>query len=86
MEYKPILKLDDDMMKAMRKMQKMQEINEGLPGLDCGACGAPSCQALSEDIVRGLASETDCIFKLREKVTSLSKQMKALEQHAKENP
>ncbi|MBP7176007.1 MAG: 4Fe-4S dicluster domain-containing protein [Thermoclostridium sp.] len=85
-EYKPILKLDDDMVKAMKKMQKMQEINEGLPGLDCGACGAPSCQALSEDIVRGLACETDCIFKLREKVSSLSKQMKALEQHAKENP
>ncbi len=85
-EYKPILKLDDDMMKAMKKMQKMEEINEGLPGLDCGACGAPSCKALAEDIVRGLACETDCIFKLREKVTSLSEQMKAMEQHTKKEP
>lgn len=84
-EYKPILKLDEDMMKAMKKMQKMEEINEGFPGLDCGACGAPSCKALAEDIVRGLACETDCIFKLREKVTRLSKQMKAMEQHTKKN-
>lgn len=84
-KYKPILKLDDDMTKAMRKMQRMDEINEGLPGLDCGACGAPSCKALAEDIVRGLASETDCIFKLREKITSLSRKVKDMEQQTKEN-
>lgn len=84
-EYKPILKLDDNLMMAMKKMQKMEEINEGFPGLDCGACGAPSCKALAEDIVRGLACETDCIFKLREKVTSLSEQMKAMEQHTMNN-
>ncbi len=84
-KYKPILKLDDDMAKAMRKMQKMDEINEGLPGLDCGACGAPSCKALAEDIVRGLASETDCIFKLRERITSLSRKVKDMERQTKEN-
>jgi iron only hydrogenase large subunit-like protein len=79
MEYKPIMRLDDNMLKAMKKMKKLEEINEGLPGLDCGACGAPSCRSLSEDIVRGAAYETDCIFKLREKVSSLASQMKALE-------
>jgi len=79
MEYKPILKLDDNMMKAMIKMQKLEEINDGLPGLDCGACGSPNCRALAEDIVRGLAYETDCIFKLREKVSDLADQMKAFE-------
>jgi len=79
MEYKPIMKLDDNMMKAMIKMQKLEEINDGLPGLDCGACGSPSCRALAEDIVRGLAYETDCIFKLREKVSNLADQMKAFE-------
>lgn len=83
MEYKPIMKLDDDMLKAMKKMQKLEEINEGLPGLDCGACGAPSCHALAEDIVRGDAQETDCIFKLREKVSDLATQMKALEHISK---
>lgn len=84
-EYKPIMKLDEDMLKAMQKMQKMDEINDRLPGLDCGACGAPSCRALAEDIVRGLASETDCIFKLREKMSSLTDQIKAMDHH-KENP
>jgi len=78
-EYKPIMKLDDDMMKALEKMQKIDEITEGLYGLDCGACGAPSCRALAEDIVMGSAKETDCIFKLREKVSSIATQLQQIE-------
>jgi len=38
-----------------------------------------SCRALAEDIVRGNANETDCIFKLREKVRDLAFQMMELE-------
>ena len=34
-----------------------------------------SCRALAEDIVRGDAKETDCIFKLREKVNSIANQL-----------
>lgn len=78
-EYRPIMKLDDDMMKALEKMQMIDEITEGLYDLDCGACGAPSCRALAEDIVRGIAKETDCIFKLREKVTSIANQLQQIE-------
>lgn len=70
-EYRPILKLDDDMLKALEKMQKIDELSGILPGLDCGACGAPSCRALAEDIVMGNAILTDCIVKLREKVDEL---------------
>jgi len=70
-EYRPILKLDDDMMRALEKMQKIDELTEELPSLDCGACGAPSCRALAEDIVMGNAVLTDCIVKLREKVGKL---------------
>ena len=66
-EYRPILKLDDDMLKALEKMHKIDGLTEELPGLDCGACGAPSCRALAE----GNAVLTDCIFKLREKVDEL---------------
>ncbi len=72
MPYIPVLKLDDDMQKALEKLQQIDAIEAGLPGLDCGACGAPSCRALAEDIVRGIAKETDCIFKLREKVSDLA--------------
>lgn len=77
--YKPVMKLDTDFAKAMKKLEELEIINNGLPGLDCGACGAPSCRALAEDIVRGNANETDCIFKLREKVRDLASQMIELE-------
>lgn len=79
-EYRPIMKLDKDFEVAMKKLETLQEINKELPGLDCGACGAPSCRALAEDIVRGIANEADCIFKLREKVRSLAMQMMELEE------
>lgn len=78
-KHMPIMKLDEDFTKAMKKLEELEKINDELPGLDCGACGAPSCRALSEDIVRGIANETDCIFKLREKVRDLAAQMMELE-------
>ncbi len=78
-EHKPVLKLDENLQEALRKMGELESINDKLPGLDCGACGAPSCRALAEDIVRGKSHETDCIFKLREKVRDLAIQMMELE-------
>ncbi len=47
--------------------------------IDCGSCGSPTCRALAEDIVRGYAKETDCIFKLREKISALAYDMIELE-------
>lgn len=77
-EPRPTLKLDNDMAEAMRKMEQMERIIEDLPGLDCGSCGAPNCQALAEDVVRGLATEMDCVFKLRERVRELAGEMMLL--------
>lgn len=57
-----MLKLDEDMGKAMKKMERVQRIMKFLPGIDCGSCGAPSCQALAEDIVQGNAAISHCIF------------------------
>lgn len=74
-EPRPTLRLDNDMAVAIRKMEQMERILESLPGLDCGSCGAPNCQALAEDVVRGLATEMDCIFKLRERVSQLASEM-----------
>ena len=83
------LKLDKDISKALEKYEKMREIEKTLPGLDCGACGAPDCAALAEDIVRGEATETDCIFKLKEKIRSVAAEMSMLEsemtKHARNN-
>jgi iron only hydrogenase large subunit-like protein len=78
-ESRPVMKLDEDIIIAMKKLEELESIHNSLPGLDCGACGAPNCRALAEDIVRGLANETDCIFKLREKVRDLAEQMAELE-------
>lgn len=70
-----VLRLDDDMVIAMRKMEEMEEIYKSLPGLDCGSCGAPTCHALAEDIVRGHAKPIDCIFILREKISEMAEDM-----------
>lgn len=77
-QYKPILKLDDDFGKAMEMLEKLEEITEGLPGLDCGACGAPGCRALAEDIVRGISDKSDCIVELKDKVKKLEQEIKEL--------
>lgn len=78
-EYKPVMKLDEDIGTAIKMLGELEDINKELPGLDCGACGAPSCRAHAEDIVRGNAQITDCIFKLREQVKDLNAQMMELE-------
>ncbi len=66
MVYRPVMNLDPDINEAMRKMNLIEKLYESFPKLDCGSCGSPSCRALAEDIVRGYAKETDCIFKLRD--------------------
>ena len=81
LEPRSIFQLDQDYRKAIQMMEEMEGIQQGLPGLDCGSCGAPSCRALAEDIVRGRASETDCVFKLREKIRVLTREMIELESH-----
>ncbi|MBE7012886.1 MAG: 4Fe-4S dicluster domain-containing protein [Ruminococcaceae bacterium] len=74
-----VMSLDEDIVVAMQKMEMMNEIYERLPHLDCGSCGSPSCKTLSEDIVRGFAKETNCIFKLREKIADLTREMLDIE-------
>lgn len=72
---KSAFKLDDNLVEAIRKMELIEKTVKDLPGLDCGSCGSPNCRALAEDIVKGQANETDCIFKLREKVKHLAAEM-----------
>lgn len=65
----PVLRLADNVITAMERMSKLNDICASLPGLDCGTCGAPSCRALAEDIVRSIASQKDCVFRLREELS-----------------
>jgi Na+-translocating ferredoxin:NAD+ oxidoreductase RNF subunit RnfB len=61
-EPRSIMKLDEDIVQAMKKMKKIQKIEAYLPGIDCGACGSPSCRALAEDVVQRRARTSDCVF------------------------
>ena len=74
-EPRPAMKLDDDIVVAMQKIELIDDTLKRLPGLDCGSCGSPTCKALAEDIVQGTASETDCVFRLREMVRDLAEEM-----------
>jgi iron only hydrogenase large subunit-like protein len=70
-----LLPLDEDVAQALIKLERLDQITNSLPGLDCGACGSPSCRALAEDVIRGIAFETDCVIKLREKVKTLAQEI-----------
>lgn len=81
LEYVPVMKLDEDMRVAMEKMAQIEKIVDKLEGLDCGACGAPSCRALAEDVVRGLASTDDCIYNFNSNVKNLIRNMQKIEDY-----
>ncbi|OPY85913.1 MAG: ferredoxin [Syntrophus sp. PtaU1.Bin208] len=72
---RPIMTLDEDVAKALVKMERLDHITKELPGLDCGACGSPTCRALAEDIIRGMAFETDCVIKLRDRIKILAQEI-----------
>ncbi|MCT4598236.1 MAG: 4Fe-4S dicluster domain-containing protein [Vallitalea sp.] len=80
LQTKQVLKLDDDMEKAIEKMEHIEEIYAQLPKIDCGSCGAPTCRALAEDIVCEKANIEDCVFMLRQKVREMAEQMVTLSQ------
>ena len=81
LEYAPVLKLSDDMERALQMMSDIDRICESFPGLDCGSCGAPSCRSLAEDVVKGEAKESDCIFVLREEIRSMANVLGAMGGH-----
>ena len=76
--YAPVLELGATRGERFERYNRMQAICKALPGLDCGACGAPSCEALAEDVVRGLAQVTDCaLLRCRQLEALLAKQERA---------
>ena len=76
-----ILRLDADRGAAMKKLLDIENLYKTLPGIDCGSCGAPSCRALAEDIILGMADESDCVFKLRERMGTLFHEMAELQEY-----
>ena len=78
------MKLDDDLMEAMRKMERIEKIYSELPGFDCGSCGSPTCRTFAEDIVQGDATKMDCIHKMKEQLRVMAQQMVNLAQTTRE--
>lgn len=79
--YKPVFQLGNDMVESITMLGKVEELLKKFPGLDCGSCGAPTCKALAEDIVRGKASESDCIYVIREYLHKLYGEISMLDTH-----
>ena len=77
-EYEPVFRLGHSFRESLEMMGLIEELTEQLPGLDCGSCGAPTCRALAEDIVRGEATRTDCIYAFHEYINTLSKEISFL--------
>ena len=72
---RPTLILDKDINRAIEMLEEVERITGDLPGLDCGSCGSPNCRALAEDIVRGYADTSFCIFKLRQRLQILAREI-----------
>ena len=77
-EPRPLKPLDKNLAKAIKKRKLKEEIYELLRKIDCGICGAPTCLAFAEDVVKGDADLTDCIFDLPDNMEELSKELSDL--------
>lgn len=77
-QYEPVFNLGDNIMESFARLNQVERLCKKFPGLDCGSCGAPACKALAEDIVRGQASENDCVYYLRENLHRLSEEVSIL--------
>ena len=75
LEPRPGIQLSDNISEAIVKMERIEALTKTFKGLDCGSCGSPTCRTLAEDIVQGRANELDCVFKLKEKVEQLAREM-----------
>jgi len=79
-----VMKLDEDIVEAMRKMEQLEQIVKSLPGYDCGSCGSPTCRTFAEDIVRGNANKMDCIHILKDQLKIMAQKMVELAKTTRE--
>lgn len=87
LEPRPLKPLSEDLGEAIKKRKRKEEIYNSLPKIDCGACGSPTCQSFAEDVVKGEANLSDCIFNLPKKFKDLSEEFaKLIEKSGHSNP
>ena len=85
-EYRPVFNLGSNMLESFARLNKAERIEKTLPGLDCGICGAPTCKALAEDIVKGEASENDCIHFMRDKLHKITNELETISKKLEDDP
>jgi iron only hydrogenase large subunit-like protein len=78
LEPRPLKPLDEDLALAIKKRKEKEEIYQTLPKTDCGACGSPTCLTFAEDVVKGEAELSDCIFNLPHRFIELSQELSEL--------
>jgi iron only hydrogenase large subunit-like protein len=59
---RPTSYFDSDLATSIKRIKERDRVYKKLPHIDCGCCGAPTCMAFAEDVVRGFADVTECIF------------------------
>jgi ferredoxin len=47
---------------SLEQAQRIEAVLETIEGRDCGACGSPDCRTFAEDVVRGEAQLSECIW------------------------
>lgn len=78
LEPRPLKPLDEDLAMAIQKRKEKEEIFDSLPKIDCGACGSPTCITFAEDVVKGEAQLSDCIFNLPHRFRELTQELSNL--------
>jgi hypothetical protein len=59
---RPTKYFDTDLETSIKRMRESERVYQRLPQIDCGCCGAPTCKAFAEDLVRGEANLSDCLY------------------------
>lgn len=73
--YLPAKALGETVGEALDKMAKIEKIYARLPDHDCGSCGSPTCRSFAEDVVKGEATEDECIVNMRALIEDLAKKI-----------
>ena len=71
--YLPPPTLGGTMAESLEKMAKIEKIFARLPDHDCGSCGSPTCRSFAEDVVKGEATEDECIVNMRNLIEDLAR-------------
>jgi len=78
LERSDAMELSSDIAQALTMMQRIDEVLATLLGWTAVSCGAPTCKTLAEDIVKGLATEYDCVFILKNRIKNLAQELNTL--------